>query len=65
MKIMCSNNENKFIISKEEKPCVVCKKLTKQIEIHFESRLCSDECLTRLEKQYMESLSKEEFEDQL
>ena len=33
-----------YIFSEEEKPCVVCGKLTKRIEINYEARICSEDC---------------------
>lgn len=40
MKIIYSNNNDSFVLSEEEKPCFICKKPTKQIEKHFEYRIC-------------------------
>lgn len=33
-----------YILSKQLKPCMVCGKLTNQIEVCSEGYLCSDEC---------------------
>ena len=33
-----------LIISKEEKPCIICKENTRFIEFCCEGRLCSKEC---------------------
>lgn len=47
------NNKKDFILSEKEMPCKVCRKLTKQIEIYFEARVCSDECQAILINRYM------------
>lgn len=52
MKIIYSNNNEGFVLSEDEKPCCVCGKPTKQIEIHFECRVCSDECCIQLCNEY-------------
>lgn len=33
-----------YLLSKDERPCCRCGKLTNQIEIYTESRFCSDSC---------------------
>lgn len=42
---------NNYILSKEERPCWVCGKPTKRIEINYEARICSDECEKVLEEE--------------
>lgn len=41
--------KGRFIISSKEKPCCFCKKMTKLIEIKTEKRICSEECLRKLD----------------
>ena len=53
MKIERLSSKDGFILSEEEKPCLVCGKPTKQIEIHFECRICSGECCIKLCNEYL------------
>lgn len=46
MKIIYTDNS--FVEADDEKPCVECGKLTNKIEVHFECRVCSDECCLKL-----------------
>lgn len=41
--------KGRFFISNKQKPCALCKKLTNQIEIKSEKRVCSDKCLSLLD----------------
>ena len=52
MKIIHSKGMNTFLLSEDKEPCSVCKKETNQIEIYFESRICSDKCCFELLKAY-------------
>lgn len=49
---------NNYIISKEEKPCVVCGKPTKRIEVCYESYICSDECQDVMDQKCFETICK-------
>lgn len=41
--------KGRFFISNKEKPCALCKKMTNQIEIQSEKRVCSAKCLKLLD----------------
>lgn len=46
----------KFVRSKEKKPCWVCKKPTKRIDIHYEQPVCSKGCLDKMDRSYEDYL---------
>jgi len=53
MQVLDQNGGELYLISKEKEPCVVCGKRTRQIEIHFDSRVCSFKCCKVLIDKYI------------
>lgn len=51
------------IRSDKEKPCVVCGKLTPFIEFCYESYVCSDECIQKLDAEITELCRDKEGEE--
>jgi len=47
-----------FIVSINEKPCIICNKPTKRIEVQSENRICSDECQKISDNIYEEAINK-------
>lgn len=47
-----------YILSKQLKPCMVCGKLTNQIEACSEGYLCSGECNKKWYQDYFERICK-------
>ena len=37
------------------RPCIVCGSLTEYIEINYEARLCSEECVAEMDRRAAES----------
>lgn len=53
MEVLHKDGGELYLISKEKKPCVVCGKRTRQIEIHLDLRLCSFKCCKVLIDKYI------------
>lgn len=53
-----STDYGRFILSNDSKPCAICGSKTNKIEIHFESRICSDKCCITMTKEYTKSTNK-------
>lgn len=49
-----------FIIADKEKPCLICGKLTKNIDIS-EAMICSQECMNKFNKMVFEAETKGEM----
>lgn len=49
---------NNYIYTDNLKPCVVCGNLTCQVGICEEARICSDECMSKMDKDYLDYLER-------
>lgn len=47
----CQYVKTGIMITSEEKPCLICKRLSKYIEVCSEAYFCSDECIKAFYKQ--------------
>ena len=45
---------SEFIEANEPKPCAICGKPTRLVEIFYEMRYCSEECLREEDRRYKE-----------
>lgn len=51
------NNHWYFCEAKNEAPCIVCGRPTSKVDIHYEQRVCSVECVHVLDMELMEQES--------
>jgi len=49
-----------FIVASEEKPCLICGKLTQNIDLS-EAMICSQECMNKFNRMIIEAESKGEI----
>lgn len=54
------NNHWYFCEAKNEAPCIVCGRPTNKVDIHYEQRVCSVECVHVLDMELMEQESEGE-----
>lgn len=50
-----------YILSNDKKTCVVCGNLTNRVDIHYEQRVCGDQCRSILDA----GLAKQESEGEV
>lgn len=62
MKYNFDNDKEAFqsaiLISDEEKPCTMCGEMTRYIDYFSEGRMCSEECMSELDKLVAENESR-------
>lgn len=54
------DNEN-FIVSDDDRPCCVCGRPTRFVEINYQARFCSKVCIDSFEKEIFEIMHKREI----
>lgn len=45
-----------IIYGHKERPCIICGRMTRYIEINYEAHFCSEECLKEMDKTYLSYL---------